>query len=318
MRAGTWTIRLDHDAASADLKSLAAFLRRELADGGVLSHIDQVALEALDAGTLPLAGFAFTLQVREGVNLHARIHFERALPGTGAVESVLGPQGFPSSFAVKEIKTVERWLASDDPNAMLQGRWQTVSPRKRRLFGCACCRVAWASLTDERSRRAVVVAEAFADGVADAVELSAAHDAANAAVRDVPREPPDSPQSLVCCAAASAANSLNASIAVSNALIEAAEGERTKSATRALHADLLRDIIGSPFSPVAVDPSWLTSTVIALARGIYEEQTFDQLPILADALEDAGCDAPEVLGHCRCSGRHARGCWVLDSLLGKD
>jgi hypothetical protein len=76
-------------------------------------------------------------------------------------------------------------------------------------------------------------------------------------------------------------------------------------------------ILGNPFRPVAVDPSWLTSTVVQLAQGIYDDRAFDRLPILADALQDAGCDNTDVLNHCRDAGPHARGCWVVDMLLGK-
>jgi hypothetical protein len=81
--------------------------------------------------------------------------------------------------------------------------------------------------------------------------------------------------------------------------------------------EILTDIFGNPFRPVAVDPAWLTSTVVALARGIYEERAFDRMPILADALQDAGCDNEDVLDHCRGPGPHVRGCWVVDMLLGK-
>ena len=80
---------------------------------------------------------------------------------------------------------------------------------------------------------------------------------------------------------------------------------------------LLRCIVGNPFRPVSVDPSWLTSTTVELARGIYDDRAFDRLPILADALEDAGCDHPDILAHCRGDGPHARGCWVVDRMLGK-
>jgi hypothetical protein len=66
-----------------------------------------------------------------------------------------------------------------------------------------------------------------------------------------------------------------------------------------------------------VDPTWLTSTVVSLAEGIYAERAFDRLPILADALQDAGCDSADVLDHCRGTGPHARGCWVVDLVLGK-
>ncbi|MBN9121064.1 MAG: hypothetical protein J0I06_18250 [Planctomycetes bacterium] len=75
-------------------------------------------------------------------------------------------------------------------------------------------------------------------------------------------------------------------------------------------------MFGNPFRPVAFDPAWLTSTVIALAAGIYEDKAFDRMPILADALQDAGCDSTDILNHCRGSGPHVRGCWVVDLILG--
>jgi hypothetical protein len=82
---------------------------------------------------------------------------------------------------------------------------------------------------------------------------------------------------------------------------------------------LLRDIFGPlPFRAVTVDPRWLTSTAVALARTIYEDRAFDRLPILADALEEAGCDNTDVLSHLRGDGPHVRGCWVLDLVLGKE
>ena len=82
---------------------------------------------------------------------------------------------------------------------------------------------------------------------------------------------------------------------------------------------LLHDIFGPlPFRDVAISPAWRTSDVLALARGIYEEKAFDRMSILADALQDAGCDNDEILTHCRAAGwEHVRGCWVVDLLLGK-
>ncbi|MCE9566330.1 MAG: hypothetical protein K8U57_30265 [Planctomycetes bacterium] len=82
-------------------------------------------------------------------------------------------------------------------------------------------------------------------------------------------------------------------------------------------AGLVRDIFGNPFRPVTVDPAWLTSTVLQLAGGIYEDRAFARLPILADALQDAGCDNDDVLNHCRQPDEHVRGCWVVDLVLGK-
>jgi hypothetical protein len=86
---------------------------------------------------------------------------------------------------------------------------------------------------------------------------------------------------------------------------------------RVARATLLRDIFGNPFRRVSIDPSWLTSTALALARGMYESRDFGAMPILADALQDAGCDNDDILDHCRGPGPHARGCWVVDLVLGK-
>jgi hypothetical protein len=83
---------------------------------------------------------------------------------------------------------------------------------------------------------------------------------------------------------------------------------------------LLRDIFGNPFRPAAIDPGWRTwngGTAVQLARTVHEERFFQNLPILADALEEAGCTDTNILDHCRSPGPHARGCWVVDLLLGK-
>ena len=83
-------------------------------------------------------------------------------------------------------------------------------------------------------------------------------------------------------------------------------------------ASIFREVFGNPFRPVTTDPSWLTETVVSLATGIYAERAFDRMPILADALEEAGCDHTDILTHCRGDGPHVRGCWVVDLLLGKE
>jgi hypothetical protein len=90
--------------------------------------------------------------------------------------------------------------------------------------------------------------------------------------------------------------------------------------TLALQADLLRELFGNPFRPVTVDPAWLQandSTVVRLAQVIYEEGRYDDLPIMADALLDAGCQNEDLLEHCRLPREHVKGCWVVDALLGK-
>jgi hypothetical protein len=84
------------------------------------------------------------------------------------------------------------------------------------------------------------------------------------------------------------------------------------------HANLLREILGNPFRASSVAVEWLTADVLMLARGIAEEQAFDRLPILADALQDAGCDDQDILDHCRSGGPHHAACWVLDLIFQRD
>jgi hypothetical protein len=83
-------------------------------------------------------------------------------------------------------------------------------------------------------------------------------------------------------------------------------------------ATIIRDICGSPFQPVTFHPSWLTDTVVTLARVMKGSRDFSAMPILADALQEAGCDNADVLEHCRGPAPHVRGCWVVDSVLGKE
>lgn len=92
----------------------------------------------------------------------------------------------------------------------------------------------------------------------------------------------------------------------------------TRAREWSFHATLLRDLFGNPFRPVTIDPHWLATNVTTLAQAIYDERAFDRMPILADALEDAGCTNQDILAHCRGNGEHVRGCWALDLVLGKE
>jgi hypothetical protein len=86
---------------------------------------------------------------------------------------------------------------------------------------------------------------------------------------------------------------------------------------QAAQCDLVRDLYGNPFRPVSFEPgwgAWQNRTVARLAAGLYEERRFSDLPVLADALEEAGCTNQTILEHCRGGREHARGCWVLDAL----
>jgi hypothetical protein len=97
------------------------------------------------------------------------------------------------------------------------------------------------------------------------------------------------------------------------------EPGKVARAEKAVQAAIVRDVYGNPFRPVAFDPSWRTSTAVSLARQMYEAREFSAIPILADALQDAGCENDDILKHCRDPhGVHVRGCWVLDLVLGKE
>jgi hypothetical protein len=225
--------------------------------------------------------------------------------------------------------TEAEWLASDDPREMRRVLFGKMSDRKERLFACACCREVWAQLADYRSREAIIVAERFADGSATEEELDAASEAA-AAAEDADRRrmglqrenPTEQNHGWPLSAAA-----YNAAIPLGwwgGASAFVAPYEIVLDASTDIQADrtaqcrLLRDIFGNPFRPVAFDPRWRTEDVLGLARGIYEDRAFDRLPLLADALMDAGCDSDDILSHCRGEGPHVRGCWVVDLVLGKE
>jgi hypothetical protein len=210
------------------------------------------------------------------------------------------------------------WLAATDPRPMLAylSERAGASDRKLRLFGVACCRSIWHGLRDERSRSAVEVAERFADGRTTTEELAAAYDAAYTAVDDCMGDSLVSEdQALAACGAASE----DAAQVAHDALSYGWDGDMEASKRR--QAALLRDLLGNPFRPPpALAPSVLAfngGTVPKLAAAIYEERAFGRLPVLADALEDAGCTDPAILNHCRSGGEHARGCWVVDLVLGR-
>lgn len=87
-------------------------------------------------------------------------------------------------------------------------------------------------------------------------------------------------------------------------------------AEESVQCDLIRDVVQHPDLAATIAPAWKTETVVSLARGIYDQRAFDRMPILADALEEAGCDDSTILHHCRADSLHVRGCWVVDQVLG--
>ena len=224
--------------------------------------------------------------------------------------------------------TEEEWLACSDPQAMrlfLERRGHK-SNRKLRLFAVACCRRFWSGLRGDRSRAAVETAERYADGLATVGELRAAFTAAYAAVDDCLHFSPFSEDQAVAAYLSAARNITESDTevpeeedtheVVAHAISYAVDGDLAVSHLQ--YPILLRDIVGNPFRPVSFAPAWRTSTAVALAKQMYESRDFGAMPILADALQDAGCDNADILDHCRGPGPHVRGCWVVDQMLGKE
>jgi hypothetical protein len=177
----------------------------------------------------------------------------------------------------------------------------------------------WNLITDPRCRQAVESAARFAEGTLTEGELRAAERDASSAC-DLSRREKSEVAAYAEYAARDAAMPSSAELAAQRACNYAyvAAGDAPDAGPEHdAQCHLLRDIIGNPFRPVTIDPTWLTPTVVSLAAGIYSERAFDRLPILADALQDAGCDNTDILNHCRGDGPHVRGCWVVDLHLGK-
>jgi hypothetical protein len=216
------------------------------------------------------------------------------------------------------------WLACTDPDPMLRHLGPAWYDRKPRRFACACCRRIWGLLNDPRSRRAVEVAEMYADDLADEDQLrDAAFEAEDA-------EGPDNPgwaaAYYVACDtfdAETAAFYARAALSprVRQSGINAADpGEPELVAEARAQGELIREIVGNPFRPATVAAAireWNAGAVVKMAQGIYDDRAFERMPILADALAEAGCTDPAILEHCRASRTHVRGCWVVDLLIAR-
>ncbi len=209
---------------------------------------------------------------------------------------------------------------------------ERISDRKRRLFAVACCRRLAHLFGDDRSKRAVDVAERYADGLASEQERLFAENNAVEAHFDV-RESRFSATPVVVWSRSGELITQAALLAVSvgtyyaedaadyGRLALAAGGvpARRDEEEEIAQCRILREVIG-PLSPPALDPLWLSANdhaAVQLAKWIYDTSAFADLPILADALEDAGCMETGILDHCRDGGDHVRGCWVVDLVLGR-
>jgi hypothetical protein len=213
------------------------------------------------------------------------------------------------------------WLSCADPDDMLQFLQGKVSDRKLRLFACACCRRIWDLIPNDSSRQAVRISERFADSEATIAELEAAFVVADRAVSVQGGLPSYHAADAARLSAHPEMRGLADGTATAAAMAGAGGGEGywdKYNDEKACQCNLFGDLVGNPFRPVTIHPVWLTSTVVSLAQSIYDNRRFEDMPILADGLEDAGCDNAEMLEHARSGGEHVRGGWLVDLLLQKE
>jgi hypothetical protein len=219
-----------------------------------------------------------------------------------------------------------------------------VSDRKLDLFNGWCCHALRPYLTDPRSRAAARYAEQHIDeGCPDTPEREAILDAAKQAVEELIKWADGAPTAreirrrrVYAFTAQIAQQALghdqpSRGVWANAQLTAFAFGyandeppaclpgsEELRDEHLRLQASVFRDIVGTPLAPVAFDPRWRTEDTLGLARAIYDDRAFARLPLLADALMDAGCADDRLIGHCRSKGPHARGCWAVDLVLGKE
>lgn len=230
--------------------------------------------------------------------------------------------------------TQAEWLAATDPVKMLVAvlALGKATPRKLRLFACACCRCVEHLLTDERSRRAIDVAERLADGQATEEErLTAERDAfaVLASYRATLRgdQVPDPATAAAEAAASTTVPGTDSSLAAPG-LLRVIGLSTALALEQTTQIALLRDLFGNPFRPAAPLAAsvltWHDSTVVQLAQAAYDERRLPRgrldtarLAVLADALEEAGHSDGHLLDHLRGPGPHVRGCFALDAVLGR-
>lgn len=215
--------------------------------------------------------------------------------------------------------TEQTWLSTADYVAMLEFVRKKATYRKLRLFVCNVCRHFFQDVMTDVHREAILVAERYADDLASKQEVARAD-------RQVWKTP-----------GARATDALRwalhgrPKVAVLEVLSTGAfprdpkvcryEGEPPTppfdSALPLVVPCLIRDCFDNPFQPAETAPEWLgyqDKAVVRMAQSIYEQGSFGDLPILADLLEEAGCNSTAILSHCRESDLHMRGCWVIDLL----
>lgn len=226
--------------------------------------------------------------------------------------------------------TEAEWLECDNPEAMLVFLGVRAGDRKCRLFACACCRRVW-HLLREGGRERVEWVERWVDGLVPWGEVasfeafpdapvgvkSGAWEVAHLASRALVGGVYSTPQRDAGYSARCAANAICTTESDDDDLDLRDDSWRKE---RAVQAGLLREVFGNPFRTFRRDNRWMTFQnrfAFKLALTTYRNGAFADLPILADALEEAGCSEEAILSHLRSPGPHVRGCWALDLILGR-
>jgi hypothetical protein len=206
------------------------------------------------------------------------------------------------------------WRSVTDPGTLYDlytrdGR-ERISGRKARLYSVACLRGPdneWREA--DRLRAGLDLAERYADGLTTDEERARCKDETESVIFTYRHSSPWDVLPVLLDPRAQGA--LILMVTKGNA-IEFWQ-------RRSFPADLMREIFGHPFPPAAFNPTWRTLDVRLLANGIYTDRVFDRMPVLADALQEAGCDSDDLLSHLRDPhATHVRGCWALDLVLGNE
>jgi hypothetical protein len=229
------------------------------------------------------------------------------------------------------------WLDCSDPVRMIGFVADESDDRLLRLFACACCRQMWGSLTDDRYRKAIQIAEFYSDGKANEEEFNQAADVVRGIVETVTNAYERArahAEGVVIDEHERAARKLSPrfnemQVAAAVALVMGPARDIARSVPRLQpyrmgwdeatqhQAAIVRDIFGNPFRPICPGP-WVTPAAVTIARDINDRRDFAALLLLADLLEEAGCPEQSVLDHCRQPGEHVMGCWVVDLVLEKE
>lgn len=222
----------------------------------------------------------------------------------------------------KARMTEQDWLTTIEPYDLTHHK-ACRNDRKRRLLACAIARYVLPLIPDERYEPAIELAERFADGVATDLEVRAGRRTLKKVwdQRDFNESGNHATGAIVATLNKEAVLAVHGweAAAAAHASLTRPNWDRGRDAAKTNICALARDVFGNPFRPVTLEPAWLTANVLAIAQAAYEERqlpsgTLDStsLAVLADALEEAGCDNADVLAHCRQPGTHVRGCWVVD------